>query len=75
MTDAKKAPRDRGADSPIARKRMARGLTQAQLAETVGCTQKDISRYEHARHIPNVLMLVKIAHALGCSVEDLTEQK
>ena len=67
------APRARQSDSPIARARLASGLTQKQLAEVVGCTQKDISRYENAHHVPGVQVLIKIAHALNCTIEDLTE--
>lgn len=72
-TKPRTSPRPRKSDSPIARARLASGLTQNQLAEKVGCTQKDISRYENAHHTPGVQVLLKIAHALNCSIEDLTE--
>lgn len=71
MTDAKKAPRKRGNDSPLTRKRIACGLTQAQLAEEIGCRQKDISRWEHGTRTPSAITLSKIAKALDCSMEDL----
>ncbi len=67
------APRPRKNASPIARARLASGLTQNRLADLVGCTQKDISRYENAHHTPGVQILHKIAQALNCSMEDLTE--
>lgn len=71
MSEGRKAPRNRGADSPITRQRMARGLTQAQLAEAVGCLQKDISRYEHGTRNPKPQILAKLAKALDCKMEDL----
>ena len=67
------APRPRKSASPIARARLASGLTQNQLAEIVGCTQKDISRYENAHHVPGVQILCKIAQALNCTMEELAE--
>lgn len=51
--------------------RLAAGLTQTELAEKVGCTQKDISRWEAGQHEPGALTLKKLAQALGCSMDDL----
>ena len=51
--------------------RLAAGLTQTQLAEAVGCKQKDISRYESGLHEPGALTLKKIAQVLGCSMDVL----
>lgn len=51
--------------------RKAAGMTQAQLAEAVGCTQKDISRWESGLHEPGALTLKKMAQALGRSMDDL----
>lgn len=51
--------------------RQAAGMTQAQLAEAVGCKQKDISRYESGLHEPGALTLKKMAQVLGCSMDDL----
>lgn len=50
--------------------RIAAGLTQAQLAEKVGCSQHHISRWEEGRE-PRALTLKKLAEALGCSMDDL----
>lgn len=71
MSEGRKAPRKRGSDSPISRQRIARGITQAQLAEAIGCLQKDISRYENGTYVPKPHMLAKIAKALECTMEDL----
>ena len=45
MAYDRKAPRPTN-DSPIARRRLALGLTQAQLADIIGCYAKDICRWE-----------------------------
>lgn len=64
-------PRDRGNDSPITRLRLAKGWTQAQLAEEVGCLRGDISRWERGERRPNTGSAIKLARALGCKIEDL----
>lgn len=67
------APRSRGSKSPITSARMAAGMTQAQLAAAVGCTQKDVSRWERGVYSPKTETLSKIAQALGCTMEDLIQ--
>ncbi|MGN0773498.1 MAG: helix-turn-helix transcriptional regulator [Candidatus Ventricola sp.] len=69
MTDYRTAPR-RTNESPLARIRIARGLTQGQLAEKVGCRQKDISRWESGTK-PGAAYLLKLSSALGCRIEDI----
>lgn len=51
--------------------RMAAGLTQTQLAEMVGVQQRDISRWESGNREPGVLIVKKMAQALGCSMDEL----
>lgn len=51
--------------------RKAAGMSQADLAEKVGCRQKDISRWESGLHEPGALTLKKMAQVLGCSMDDL----
>lgn len=70
MSGARKGPRDRGCESPITRARLAAGMTQAQLAQEIGCLQKQVSRWEHGV-APRVQTLMKIAKVLGCSLDDL----
>lgn len=55
----------------LKRARKAAGLSQADLAEKVGCHQKDISRWESGLHEPGALTLKKMAQALDCSMDDL----
>lgn len=70
MTDYRSAPRTTN-DSTIARLRIERGLTQAQLAKKVGCQSKDISRWETGVHKPGSAYLIKIADALGCTIDEI----
>ena len=49
---------------------MTRGLTQGQLAQMIGCRQKDVSRWESGTK-PGADYLIKIASALGCRIEDI----
>ena len=51
--------------------RRAAGLTQGQLAEKVGVQQRDISRWENGHREPGVLIVKKMAQALGCSMDEL----
>jgi transcriptional regulator with XRE-family HTH domain len=55
----------------IMRFRQARGLTQEELAELLGTSQRVISYYENDAHEPNATMLSKLAEAFGVSVDDL----
>ena len=55
----------------LKRARKAAGMSQADLAEKVGCRQKDISRWESGLHEPGALTLKKMAQVLGCSMDDL----
>lgn len=71
MTEPRKAPRDRGNDSPMTKARIAAGMTQKQLADMIGCQTRDISRWERGHHVPRSDTLAKIAQALGCSMDNL----
>lgn len=66
-------PRPSGSKSPITAARLAAGMTQAQLAASVGCAQKDISRWENGSRNPKTDSLQKIAQVLGCTMEDLIQ--
>ena len=64
-------PRDRGNTSPIATARIAAGLTQAQLAEAVGCSEHAINRWERGLFRPSGANLLKLAETLKCEPRDL----
>lgn len=51
--------------------RALRDLTQADLASMAGITRRSINAIEAGRMVPSVLLALKIARALGVSVETL----
>ena len=51
--------------------REARGLTQAQLAQMVGVSRKTINTVENGIFVPSTVIALKLAKALGESVEAL----
>ena len=51
--------------------RMQRGLTQADLAELVGVSRKTINTVENKVFIPSTILALRLARALGISVEEL----
>lgn len=51
--------------------RTERALTQAQLAELVGVTRKTVNTVENGIFTPSALLAIKLARALGVSVEQL----
>jgi transcriptional regulator with XRE-family HTH domain len=61
--------------SPFGRRltqlRLARGLTQTQLADKVGSNQRNISHYETVAELPPTAVLIKIAKVLQVSTDEL----
>lgn len=53
----------------IARLRILRGLSQAQLAEKVGTKQPSIARLENGSSFPSLSFLAKLAEALDAKLE------
>ncbi len=51
--------------------RAIRDLTQAELGELAGVTRKSVNAIETGRMVPSVLLALKLARALGVSVDDL----
>jgi DNA-binding XRE family transcriptional regulator len=50
--------------------RVRAGLTQEQVAQSMGTTKSAVSRLEAAgKHSPSVTTLMKYARAVGCDVE------
>ncbi len=71
MTDSSHSNPRNTNQSAIAKIRIARGITQAQLAEMIGSYAQTVSRWENGDRSPNIKMLVKVAKALQCSLDDL----
>lgn len=51
--------------------RAMRDLTQADLAERAGMTRASVNAIEGGRMIPSVFLALKLARALGVSVDEL----
>jgi len=51
--------------------RRARGLTQTQLADAIGGTQRAISYYEATGGNPDIPIVAKLAKALGVTADEL----
>ncbi|MCA9665906.1 MAG: helix-turn-helix domain-containing protein [Myxococcales bacterium] len=47
------------------------GLSQQQLAATVGVTRQTLGAIEASRHVPSTQLALLLARALGCRVDDL----
>ena len=52
-------------------KRKAKKITQTQLADLIGATQKDVSRWEQGIVKPSTDTLIKLSQALECTVDEL----
>lgn len=59
----------------IKRIRKARNLTQDEVAEACGVDRATISKWETGEFSPRVDKLVKLANILGCTVDELLEEK
>ena len=55
----------------IAQCRKARGLTQRQLADGLGISDKTVSKWECGNGLPEVSLMLPLCEALGITVNDL----
>jgi len=55
----------------LASKRLAKGLTQEQMAERLGVEQETISRFERGATLPPLARLLEIADILGVALDEL----
>lgn len=51
--------------------RAIRDLTQADLAALAGVTRRSVNAIETGRMVPSVLLALKLARALGASIETI----
>ena len=57
--------------SVIKRLREAKGMTQVQLADATGVSDKAVSKWETAKGLPDITLIEPLAKALGVSVMEL----
>lgn len=55
----------------IALNRKNKGLTQEQLAEKLGVTNKTISRWETGKYMPDLSLLKPLSEELGITLNEL----
>ena len=55
----------------IAERRKLAGLTQVQLSEMLGVTDRAVSKWENGRAMPDTSIMLDLCHALNISVNDL----
>lgn len=53
------------------RLREERGLTMDELAEEIGMSPCSVYYYEHSKHVPNIITLIKYAMYFGVSTDYL----
>lgn len=59
----------------IAEKRRIKNLTQAQLAEQLGISDKTVSKWECGRNMPDYALIQSLCETLDISVSELIEGK
>lgn len=62
---------DQALRNTIKVQRAIHNLTQADLAAIAGVTRKSVNAIETGRMVPSVLLALKIAQALGVSVDTI----
>ena len=59
----------------IKEQRKAKGLTQLQLAEKIGVSEKTISKWECGNGFPDTTLMLPLCSALGISANELLSGK
>lgn len=55
----------------ISEKRKEKGMTQSQLAERLGVTDKAVSKWERGIGYPDIMLVISLADALGITATEL----
>ena len=55
----------------IKSQRIAQGMTQKELAEKIGCTDKAVSRWETGKGLPDMSFIIPLSEELKVSVNEL----
>lgn len=64
-------PKEVNMNNTIKQARNKRGLTQKNLADIVGISEKWLSKIESGKQNPTVSLAIRIADALGVKVDDI----
>lgn len=59
----------------ISENRKRKGLTQEQLGELLGVTNKTISRWENENYMPDLSLLIPLSETLDISLNELLNGK
>lgn len=59
----------------IAQMRKEKGMTQEELAEIMGVTDKSVSRWENGKTLPDISLLVELSEVLNISLGELLKGK
>ena len=62
---------DQGLENSLKVHRAMNDLTQAELAGLAGITRASVNAIEGGRMVPSVLLALKLAKALGVTVDEL----
>lgn len=57
----------------ISKNRKAKNMTQAQLAEKMGVTDKAVSKWERNISCPDIALMSKLAETIGVSIAELVD--
>lgn len=55
----------------VREKRLQARLSQVELSSLSGVSRTCISEVEHGKYIPSIILLLKLARALNCSLNEL----
>jgi putative transcriptional regulator len=58
-------------DNSLARRRMAAGLSQEDLAARTGVSRQTINAIERGRYEPRLALAFRLAETFACRIEDL----
>ena len=58
-------------DNRVREKRLALGMTQGDLAASVGVSRQSINSIERERYIPSLPLALRFARVFGCTVDEL----
>lgn len=58
----------------IAEKRNEAGMTQSDLGKKLGISQSHVARIENGLYDARFGIIIKIAEAIGCSIDDFVKE-